>query len=108
MELAFFGGVTPDFLFLSFMVNKLTLKEPLPDYSWWIALIKDIARRADRFEIRCWADEPESIAAGQMFSTQLENTETTEVVFQGSITEAFLEHMYDIIDDCLININVLL
>ena len=70
-------------------------KSVLQDYSWWIELVKNIANQADNFEIRCWSDEPEAIATGQKFGMQLENIETTELVFQGSISEVFLEHIYE-------------
>lgn len=71
------------------------IKPVLQDYSWWIALVRNIAHQADTFEIRCWSDEPEAIATGQRFGMQLENIETTELVFQGPISEAFLKHVWE-------------
>lgn len=68
-------------------------KQILEDYSWWPELVKKIASKADKFEIRCWPDEPEAIATGQRFGRQIENKRTTEAVFKGPITEAFLQHI---------------
>lgn len=68
-------------------------KSVLQDYSWWIALVRNIANQADYFEIRCWSDEIEAITTGQKFGIQLENIETTELVFRGSISEVFLEYI---------------
>ncbi|MDD4437754.1 MAG: hypothetical protein PHS04_06955 [Tissierellia bacterium] len=70
------------------------IKPVLQDYSWWIALVSKIASQVDKFEIRCWSDETEAIVTGQQFGEQLENIETTELVFQGQISEAFLGHIY--------------
>lgn len=69
------------------------IKPVLQEYSWWIELVRKIAPQADKFEIRCWPDEPEAIATGQQFGEQKENTETNELVFQGPISEAFLKHV---------------
>lgn len=71
------------------------IKAVLQDYSWWFDLVKNIAGRADTFEIRCWPGETEAIATGQRFGVQLENLETKELVFKGPISEAFLEHIYN-------------
>ena len=68
-------------------------KPVIQDYSWWIALVRKVAHRADRFQIRCWPDEPEAIAAGQRFGTQVKNTRSSELVFTGPVTNVFIEHI---------------
>jgi hypothetical protein len=69
------------------------IKPILQDYSWWFELVRKIGHQADIFEIRCWSDESEAIATGRQFGMQLENIETTELVFQGPISEEFLEYI---------------
>ena len=61
----------------------------LGDYSWWHVAVRKICARATDFEIRCWPDEPEAIETGRRFGSQVENTETQELVFRGKVTEAF-------------------
>ena len=73
--------------------DKTGSKPVLQDYSWWIALIRNIEHQADSFEIRCWPDEQEAIVAGLQFGMQSENIETNELVFQGPISEGFLDHI---------------
>jgi hypothetical protein len=68
-------------------------KPVIRDYIWWVALVGNIAHQADNFQIRCWPDEPDAIATGQRFGTQSENTVSSELVYQGSITEDFIKHI---------------
>ncbi|SHJ27433.1 hypothetical protein [Thermoclostridium caenicola] len=46
-------------------------KPVLDDYSWWFDLVSKIVRQADRFEIRCWPEEPAAIATGRQSVSKL-------------------------------------
>lgn len=61
----------------------------LGDYSWWLVVVRRLCAHATDFEIRCWPGEEEAIETGRRFGTQVENTETKELVFKGKMTEDF-------------------
>lgn len=64
-------------------------KPILIDYSWWSSLIKQICKEANYFEIRCWTGEAPAIDTGNRFGNPVENSTTSELVFQGRITDEF-------------------
>lgn len=69
------------------------VKPVLEDYTWWVELVYTIAQCADRFEIRCWPDEPEALATGRQYGQPIANHETLERIFQGPLTTAFVERI---------------
>lgn len=82
---------------------KGSSKPSLGDYSWWLVAVRHISAHATSFEIRCWPDEPEAIETGRRFGTQVENTETQELVFKGQMTEEFQRLLFTryLCSDCL-------
>lgn len=70
-------------------------KALLRDYSWWKDLVGMAASQADAFELRCWPEEPEAVALGRRFGSQVENTMTGEMVIRGLVTDDFLREIWE-------------
>ena len=69
-------------------------REIFDSYDWWKELVSRAAQGADRFELRCWEDEPEGIAFGQQYGEQQEST-TQELVYTGALSQEALAALLD-------------
>lgn len=66
--------------------NSATIFE---DYSWWVYLVNKSLNNADTFEARVWSNDEEAIESGIKYGKNIDNEATSEIVFQGKVTNDF-------------------
>ena len=66
-----------------------TLRDIPPTVEQWRTIMAEELREASRFEIHCWAEETEEIAAALTYGTRKEVPWPYGTVIAGEITAAF-------------------
>ena len=72
-------------------MQSIQLISRIDNNKWWKDLFIHYAQNGEKFEIRCWDEEIESIGLINKFGTVEKSKTTKEIIISGDITNEFID-----------------